>query len=121
MKMYILGSCDIGVLCSSMRIEAKYAIYDIELRNHDFETQVDRHEERSKVDEVIDKSAWVNEFIPGLCHIRYLCSNMRMDGNNASYDMELKTQYSEPQVATHYEKSKVEDVVDKSAWVNENV
>ena len=54
-------------------------------------------------------------FISGTCYIGVLCSNMRIEGKNASYDMELKTQDSERQVARHDEKSKVEEVVDKSA------
>ena len=43
--MVIPGSCDIGFLCSNMRIEDKNASYDIDLNNRDFETQVERHEE----------------------------------------------------------------------------
>ena len=38
--MFIPGSCDIGFLCSNMRIEANNASYDIELKNQDFDTQV---------------------------------------------------------------------------------
>ena len=45
--MFIPGSCDIGFLCSNMRIEANNASYDIELKNQDLETQVERHEENS--------------------------------------------------------------------------
>ena len=45
--MLITGSCDIGFLYSNMRIEANNASYDIELKNRDFETQVERHEEIS--------------------------------------------------------------------------
>ena len=52
-------------------------------------------------------------FIPVSCNIGFLCSNMRIEGNNASYDMELKTHDFETQVARHDEKSKVEEVVDK--------
>ena len=54
--MFIPGSCDIGFLCSNMRIEANNASYDIELKNRDFETQVERHEEISKLEEVLEKS-----------------------------------------------------------------
>ena len=54
--MFIPGSSDIGLLCSNMRIEANNASYDIELKNQDFETQVERHEEISKFEEVVDKS-----------------------------------------------------------------
>ena len=50
--MFILGSCDIGFLCSNMRIEANNASDDIELKNQVFETQVERHEEISKFEEV---------------------------------------------------------------------
>ena len=50
-RMFILGSCDIGFLCSNMRIKANDASYDIELKNRDFETHVERHEEISKFEE----------------------------------------------------------------------
>ena len=56
-KVFIPGSCDIGFLCSNMRIEANNASYDIELKNQDFETQVERHEEISKFEEGLEKSA----------------------------------------------------------------
>ena len=51
------GSCDIGFLCSNLRIEARNASYDIELKNQDFETQVERHEEISKLEEGVEKSS----------------------------------------------------------------
>ena len=51
--MFIPGSRD-------MRMEANYGSHDIELKNHDFETQVERHEEISKFEEGVDKSALVN-------------------------------------------------------------
>ena len=54
--MVIPGSCDIGFLCSNMRIEANNASFDIELKNQDFETQVVRHEENSKFEEGLEKS-----------------------------------------------------------------
>ena len=53
--MVIPGSCDIGYLCSNMRIEPKKASYNMELRNQDFETQVERHEEISKFEEGHEK------------------------------------------------------------------
>ena len=53
--MFIPGSCDIGFLCSNMRIEANKDSYDIELKNQDFETQVERHEEISKFEEGVEK------------------------------------------------------------------
>ena len=59
--MFIPVSCDIGFLCSNMRIEANNARYDIELKNRDSETQVVRHEEKSNIEEVIDKSSSMNE------------------------------------------------------------
>ena len=58
--MVIAGSCDIGFMCSNMRIEAKNASYDMDLKNQDFETQVERHEEINKFEEVVEKSALVN-------------------------------------------------------------
>ena len=54
--MFIPGSCDFGFLCSNMSTEANNASYDIELKNRDFETQVERHEEISKFEEVLEKS-----------------------------------------------------------------
>jgi hypothetical protein len=43
-----------------MRIEANKASYDMEIKNQDFETQVERHDEISKFVEVVEKSALVN-------------------------------------------------------------
>ena len=37
-KMVIGGPCDIGILYLNMRIEAKWEIYDMELKSQDFET-----------------------------------------------------------------------------------
>ena len=54
--MVIPGSCDIGFLCSNMRIEANKVSYDIELKNRDFETQFERHEEISIFEEGVEKS-----------------------------------------------------------------
>ena len=54
--MYIPGSCDIGFFCSNMRIEPKNARYDMEFKNQDFETQVERYYEISKFEEGVDKS-----------------------------------------------------------------
>jgi hypothetical protein len=54
--MFIPGSCDIEFLCSNTWIEANYASYDIQLKNQDFETQVERHEEITKFEEGVDKS-----------------------------------------------------------------
>ena len=48
MKMFILGSFDIGFLCSNMRIEAYYVGSDMELKNINFEDQVERHEEKKQ-------------------------------------------------------------------------
>ena len=54
--MFIPGSCNIGFFCSNMRIEANKCSYYIELKNPDFETQVERHEEISKFEEGVDKN-----------------------------------------------------------------
>ena len=53
--MFIPSSSDIGFLCSNMRIEANNASSDMELKNLDFETKVERHEEISKFEEGVDK------------------------------------------------------------------
>ena len=58
--MFRPGSCDIGFLCSNMRIEANNASSDMKLKNQEFETQVERHDDISKFEEVIEKSALVN-------------------------------------------------------------
>ena len=58
--MFIPGSCDIGFLCSNMRIEANNASYDIELKNRYLETQVERHDEISIFEEGVEKSVCVN-------------------------------------------------------------
>ena len=53
--MFRPGSCDIGFLCSNMRIEANNASSKMELKNQDFETQVENHEEISECEEVVEK------------------------------------------------------------------
>ena len=58
--MFIPGSCDPGFLCSNMRIEPNNATYDMELKNQNFETQVVRNEEISKLEEGVEKSSWVD-------------------------------------------------------------
>ena len=40
-----------------MRIEGNNASYDMELKSHDFVTQVERHDEKSTLEEVVDKNA----------------------------------------------------------------
>ena len=55
--MFIPSSCDPGFLCSNMRIEPNNATYDMELKNQDFDTQVERHEEIGKLEEGVEKSA----------------------------------------------------------------
>ena len=54
--MFTPGSCDTGFLCSNMRIEANNAISNMELKNQDFVTQVDRHYEISKHEEGVERS-----------------------------------------------------------------
>ena len=54
--MFIPGECDIGCLSSNMRIEANNASYDIELKNQDFYTQVERHDEISNLDVGVERS-----------------------------------------------------------------
>jgi hypothetical protein len=39
-----------------LRIEANNASYDMDLENQDFETQVERHDEITKFEEVVEKS-----------------------------------------------------------------
>ena len=58
--MFIPGPCDIGFQCSNIRIEANKASYDMELKNQDFVTQVERHEEIPKLEEGVEKSPRVN-------------------------------------------------------------
>ena len=55
--MFIPGSCYMGFQCSNKRIEAPNTSYNMELENQDFETQVERHEEISKLEEGVEKSA----------------------------------------------------------------
>ena len=54
--MVIPGSCDIAFLCSSTRIEANNASYDMEVKNRDLETQVERPKEISKFEEGVENS-----------------------------------------------------------------
>ena len=63
MKLFIDGSCFIGFWCLNLRIEANKSSYDIELKNHDFETEVERHEEKSYFEEGVDKSSSMNESV----------------------------------------------------------
>ena len=58
--MVIPGSCDIGFLYSNMQIEANKDSYDIKLKNQVFETDVERHEEISMLEEGVEKSEGVN-------------------------------------------------------------
>ena len=57
-------------------------------------------------------------FIPGPCDIGFQCSNMRIEANKATYDMELKNQAFETHVETHEEITKFEDGVEKIPRVN---
>ena len=54
--MFIPGSCDIGFVCSNLRIEANNASYYMVLKNQDFETQVERYEEITKFEEGVEGS-----------------------------------------------------------------
>ena len=103
--MFIPSECDIGILCTNMRIEANNASYDMELQNQDFETPGERHDET-----------------PGERHdIGFLCSNMRIEGNKSRYDMEFKNHDLETKTERHEQKSKFEEGVHKSLSMNENV
>ena len=42
-------------------MEANNATYDMELKNQDFEIRVERYEEISKFEELVEKSGLVNE------------------------------------------------------------
>ena len=44
-----------------MRIEGNETSHDMELKNQDFETQVERHEGKSHFEEGVDKSASMDE------------------------------------------------------------
>ena len=59
--MFIDGSCDIGFLSLNIRIEGNESSYDMDLKNDDFETQVERHEQKNKFQEGVDKSSSMNE------------------------------------------------------------
>ena len=48
-KMFIGGSCDMGFLCLNMRIKAKLAVYDMESKSQDSQTQRESYEENTKV------------------------------------------------------------------------
>ena len=54
--MFIPGECDIGFLCLNMRIEINNAGYDMDIKNQNFETQVERHDEISNLDEGVERS-----------------------------------------------------------------
>ena len=59
--MFIPGLCDIEFLCSSIQIEPKNASYDMDLKSRDFDTQVERHDKNSNLEEGFEKSRLVNE------------------------------------------------------------
>ena len=59
-------------------------------------------------------SEQIRMFIPRSCDIRFLFSNMPIEANNASYDVELRSQYFETQVDRHEVISKFEEGLDKS-------
>jgi hypothetical protein len=52
--------CAKGAL-SSRQIEANNGSYDMQLKNQDFKTQVERHVENSQLESVVHKSPLVNE------------------------------------------------------------
>ena len=54
--MFIPGSCNIGFLCYDMQIEANNTRYDMELKNQEFETKVERQDEITKFEKGVEKS-----------------------------------------------------------------
>ena len=63
MKMFLDGLCDIGFWCLNLRIEGNEYSHDMELKNQDLKTQVQRHEVKSKFEEGVDKSASLTEYV----------------------------------------------------------
>ena len=61
MKMFIGGSCDIGFSYLYMKIKVNESSYDMELKNQDFEPQVERHEGKCKFEQGVDKTSSRNE------------------------------------------------------------
>ena len=59
--MFLDGLCDIGFWCLNLRIEGNEYSHDMELKNQDLKTQVERHKVKSKFKEAVDKSATMNE------------------------------------------------------------
>ena len=53
-------------------------------------------------------------FIPGSCDIGFWCSNIRIEANNTSYDMELENQDYETHAERHEAITKFEEGVEKS-------
>ena len=103
--MFIDGSCDIEFWCLNMQIEGNETSHDMELKNEDLKTQVQRHEVKSKFK----------------CDIGFWCLNMRIQGIESSHDMELKNQDFETQAKIHDENKNFEEGVDKSASLSKNV
>ena len=56
--------------------------------------------------------------IPGSCDIGFLWSNMQIEVNNASYDIELTNYNFKTEAERHEESNKFEEVVEKSTSVN---
>ena len=62
----------------------------------------------------------MKRIIDGSCDIGLSCLNMRIEGKESTYDMQLKNQYFETQVERKEEKSNFEEGIDKSSSMNEN-
>ena len=60
-------------------------------------------------------------FINGSCDIGFWCLNLPIEGNESSYDMQLRHNNFENQVERHEQKSKFEEGVDNSSSMIENV
>ena len=59
--------------------------------------------------------------IPRSCDIRFLCSSIRIEQKNATFERDLKNRDFDSQVERHDENSKLEEGLEKSRLVNENV
>ena len=77
-----------------MRIEANEASYDIKFINHDFENQVEGHEEKKQIwgrrkQELLNelKCSYMARVISDFSYL-----NPRIEGNELVYNIELKNQ-----------------------------
>ena len=106
MKNFIVGSYDIGFLCSNMQIEANGAIYDIKSEKHDFESGTSKLLLEIRNAHTMAR-CFIKKFEGASYHIEFFCSNIRIEAGAAIYDIKSKKSDFEIRGARHEGKSKL--------------